>query len=195
MRAIADEAVSAPARPHAVSASVGCGSIQGGTHRMPGEDPRSRAQTARIARPRPDTCQPQSGCSPSRSGPERGVSRICMPATRPLADESSEQRIRRIRTDRWIAYARAERRSRALEDLLTFPKRTRMPNLLLVGPTNNGKTMIVEKFRRTHPPLEAAEHADRVAAASPCSSADAAGPGRAPVLRRDPRASWDCRMT
>jgi hypothetical protein len=25
-----------------------------------------------------------------------------------------------------------------------------MPNLLLFGPTNNGKTMIVEKFRRTH---------------------------------------------
>ncbi|EAW2451605.1 transposase [Salmonella enterica subsp. diarizonae] len=27
----------------------------------------------------------------------------------------------------------------------------RMPNLLLVGPTNNGKSMIIEKFRRTHP--------------------------------------------
>ncbi len=26
-----------------------------------------------------------------------------------------------------------------------------MPNLLLVGPTNNGKSMIIEKFRRTHP--------------------------------------------
>jgi hypothetical protein len=38
-----------------------------------------------------------------------------------------------------------------MEDLLNFPKRTRMPNLLLVGPTNNGKTMIVEKFRRAHP--------------------------------------------
>jgi hypothetical protein len=30
-----------------------------------------------------------------------------------------------------------------------------MPNLLLVGPTNNGKTMIVEKFRRSHPPTPA----------------------------------------
>lgn len=26
-----------------------------------------------------------------------------------------------------------------------------MPNLLIVGPTNNGKTMLVEKFRRQHP--------------------------------------------
>ena len=30
------------------------------------------------------------------------------------------------------------------------PKRQRMPNLLLIGPTNNGKSMIIEKFRRTH---------------------------------------------
>jgi len=50
-----------------------------------------------------------------------------------------------------------------MEDLLTFPKRTRMPNLLIVGPTNNGKTMIVEKFRRAHPPDEASETEDGVA--------------------------------
>ena len=46
-------------------------------------------------------------------------------------------------------YARAEGALSAMEDLLTFPKRTRMPNLLIVGPTNNGKTMIVERFRRS----------------------------------------------
>src|SRR5699024_3034957 len=32
-----------------------------------------------------------------------------------------------------------------------WPNKQRMPNLLLVGPTNNGKSMIVEKFRRAHP--------------------------------------------
>ena len=32
-----------------------------------------------------------------------------------------------------------------------------MPNLLLIGPTNNGKSMIIEKFRRTHPPESAAD--------------------------------------
>jgi type II secretory pathway predicted ATPase ExeA len=78
------------------------------------------------------------------------------PATRPLADEGNEQRIRRIRTDRWIAYARAEAALSAIEDLLSFPQRTRMPNLLLFGQTNNGKTMIVEKFRRSHLPVDAA---------------------------------------
>ncbi len=72
------------------------------------------------------------------------------PQARALADAPAEIRIRRIRTDRWIGYARAEAALSAMEDLLTFPKRTRMPNLLLVGPSNNGKTMIVEKFRREH---------------------------------------------
>jgi len=70
--------------------------------------------------------------------------------TRRYAEEDNESRIRRIRTDRWITYSKAEAALGAMEDLLTFPKRTRMPNLLLVGPTNNGKTMIVEKFRRAH---------------------------------------------
>jgi hypothetical protein len=79
------------------------------------------------------------------------------PSVAALADEPDDAtRIKRIRTDRWIGYGQAERALAALEDLLTFPKRMRMPNLLLVGPTNNGKTMITEKFRRAHPAREAA---------------------------------------
>lgn len=85
------------------------------------------------------------------------------PSARSLADESTESRIRCIRTDRWIAYARAETTLVAIKDLLSFPKRTRMPNLLLVGPTNNGKTMIVEKFRRTHPSIDASVAPDGIA--------------------------------
>jgi type II secretory pathway predicted ATPase ExeA len=38
-----------------------------------------------------------------------------------------------------------------------------MPNMLLVGPTNNGKTMIVEKLRRSHLPVDAAATAAGVA--------------------------------
>lgn len=79
------------------------------------------------------------------------------PSARPWAEEDVASRIRRIRTDRWIGYARAEAALAALDDVLSFPKRTRMPNLLLVGPTNNGKTMIVEKFRRSHPMIPAAD--------------------------------------
>ncbi len=72
------------------------------------------------------------------------------PVMRPWADATAQVRIRNIRTDRWLGYARAEAALAAMDDLLTFPKRTRMPNLLLVGASNNGKTMIVEKFRRAH---------------------------------------------
>jgi Cdc6-like AAA superfamily ATPase len=76
---------------------------------------------------------------------------------RAIAHEEAGPRIRRIRTDRWVSYTRAESALAAMEDLLNFPKRTRMPNLLLVGPTNNGKTMIVEKFRRAHPATSASQ--------------------------------------
>ncbi|EPK3350627.1 TniB family NTP-binding protein, partial [Pseudomonas aeruginosa] len=55
----------------------------------------------------------------------------------------------RLRADRWIGYPRAVEALNRLEALYAWPNKQRMPNLLLVGPTNNGKSMIVEKFRRT----------------------------------------------
>ena len=39
-------------------------------------------------------------------------------AARPFAEENSQVRIRRIRTDRWITYARAEAALSVMEDLL-----------------------------------------------------------------------------
>ena len=80
-----------------------------------------------------------------------------------VARATDQDRILRIRTDRWIAYARAQAALAAIEDLLSFPKRLRMPNLVIVGPTNNGKTMIVERFRRAHPPIEANDATDGIA--------------------------------
>ena len=68
------------------------------------------------------------------------------------------ERLARIRAERWIGYSRARAVLAKLEDLLTHPVRQRMPNLLLIGPTNNGKSMLMEKFRRTHlvePPPQA----------------------------------------
>jgi hypothetical protein len=85
------------------------------------------------------------------------------PSACAVIDDNAESRIRRIRTDRWITYAKAEAALASFDDLLTFPKRTRMPNLLLVGATNNGKTMIVERFRRRHPPTPASTTEDGVA--------------------------------
>ncbi len=63
------------------------------------------------------------------------------------------ERVELIRSDRWIGYPKAVETVARLETLLRWPDKQRMPNLLLVGPTNNGKSMIVEKFRRGHLPV------------------------------------------
>jgi hypothetical protein len=63
---------------------------------------------------------------------------------------ANEERIRRIRGDRWIGYTRAQSALHQLEELISWPSKQRMPNLLIIGPTNNGKSMIIEKFRRNH---------------------------------------------
>ena len=74
-------------------------------------------------------------------------------SVRPLAALDDADRIRLIRSERWIGYPQARMVIDHLETLLSWPDRQRMPNLLLLGPTNNGKSMIIEKFRRTHPPI------------------------------------------
>lgn len=68
------------------------------------------------------------------------------------------ERVARVRADRWVAYPRAIAALERLEALFSWPRKQRMANLLVIGPTNNGKSMIVEKFRRSHPPVS---HEDR----------------------------------
>lgn len=67
---------------------------------------------------------------------------------------SDRDRIQHIRKPRWIGYGRAKEILGKLEDLLAHPRQARMPNMLLVGETNNGKTMLVSKFRDAHPAAE-----------------------------------------
>lgn len=62
-----------------------------------------------------------------------------------------EERVLKIRSPRWIGYTRAKQILGKLNDLFAYPKTHRMPNLLLVGDTNNGKTMIANRFLRLHP--------------------------------------------
>ncbi len=60
-------------------------------------------------------------------------------------------RIEHIRKPRWIGYTRANEILQKLEDLLHYPRQPRMPNMLLIGKTNNGKTAIIERFLQLHP--------------------------------------------
>ena len=72
------------------------------------------------------------------------------PAAQAAAGLPDDQRRARIRAERWIGYSRAREALAKLEDLHTQPVRQRMPNLLLIGPTTNGQSMLIEKFRRAH---------------------------------------------
>lgn len=73
------------------------------------------------------------------------------PAAQRIAVLPAAERVVHVRADRWIGYTRATTALARLEALFEWPSKQRMPNLLLLGPTNNGKSMIIEKFRRTHP--------------------------------------------
>ena len=72
-------------------------------------------------------------------------------STELLLSLSDEVRIERIRSPRWIGYPKAKQILAKLEDLLNHPKSHRMPNLLVVGDTNNGKTMLLQRFCGLHP--------------------------------------------
>lgn len=73
------------------------------------------------------------------------------PETRALAQHDDARRIAYLAEDRWIDYPRAREALQELERLLRSPERTRMPGLLIHGESNIGKSMIIQKFLRTHP--------------------------------------------
>lgn len=76
------------------------------------------------------------------------------PEARSVLDLTDEQRIAFLTEDRWIDYPRARKVLQELERLLSCPKRTRMPSLLIHGESNIGKSMIIQKFPRDHPRRE-----------------------------------------
>jgi hypothetical protein len=69
-----------------------------------------------------------------------------------MAAQPTSERLAGLRANHWIGYGRATQALARLEEMLACePGRVRPQNLLIVGPTNNGKTMIAERFRRSHP--------------------------------------------
>lgn len=77
-----------------------------------------------------------------------------LPEIRPLLHLGVEERIAVIEKDNWIGYSCAKQALNKLQNLYLHPQRQRMPNLLIIGPTNNGKSMIIEKFCRNYPPIK-----------------------------------------
>ncbi len=64
------------------------------------------------------------------------------------------ERIKIVNSEHWIGYSRAQLGVSKLEELINCPRRVRMPNMLILSPTNNGKTMLVKSFMRRYPSTE-----------------------------------------
>jgi hypothetical protein len=74
-----------------------------------------------------------------------------------LLDRSDSERITAIREERWITYPRARRSLEVLDELLDRPRTTRMPSIAIYADSGMGKTMLMERFRRAHPPTYSRE--------------------------------------
>lgn len=61
------------------------------------------------------------------------------------------ERIEFCQMDRWVGYTRAQQILKQLDDVFAYPKSLRMPNILLVGRSDNGKSSIVQHFVHRHP--------------------------------------------
>lgn len=66
-------------------------------------------------------------------------------------EDSTEERVTRLYSPKWVAYARGNEALARMGHLLNHPPSGRMPCMLLHGDSNIGKTMTVEKFLRDNP--------------------------------------------
>lgn len=72
------------------------------------------------------------------------------PDFRHILGLSAKDRIAFMDQPRWIGYPAANRIIETMRGLMEKPTRPRMPNLLIVGEPNNGKTSIVRRFYELH---------------------------------------------
>ncbi|MBS0251301.1 MAG: TniB family NTP-binding protein, partial [Proteobacteria bacterium] len=75
-----------------------------------------------------------------------------LPSVREVLMLTDAERMSKISLERWILYPKAKMVLERLEELYSWPLRLRMPNMLIIGPTNNGKTTLVTHFMRSRKP-------------------------------------------
>lgn len=73
------------------------------------------------------------------------------PIAKEYLNKPLEERVQKSKEQVWIPYPQALNILDELEELFNHPKKDRMPNLLIVGSTNNGKTTIINQFMAKHP--------------------------------------------
>ena len=74
-----------------------------------------------------------------------------LPEIRAWATLPDDRRFTIIRTEKFIAYRRAQELLGKLDELVTFPPRTRPPSMLVFGEPDIGKSMLYNAFLRRHP--------------------------------------------
>lgn len=87
----------------------------------------------------------------SKPTPAEGFMHL-QPKAREALALSDDERVRFIRAGSWLPLEHAKSALSRFEELLTYPKVTRVPCYLLVGPSYSGKTSILERFMELHPP-------------------------------------------
>lgn len=76
------------------------------------------------------------------------------PQARADLELSDEKRIERIYSERWVGYSRAKTILDRMEVLFARPRIPRMPGMLIVGGSNQGKTTLLNRFCAKHPVVD-----------------------------------------
>jgi hypothetical protein len=74
-----------------------------------------------------------------------------LPEVARVLQADDHERIEFCRQDRWVAYPAARAAIDRLDDLHDHPRSLRMPNILIVARSGNGKSSILETFMNRHP--------------------------------------------
>jgi len=72
------------------------------------------------------------------------------PSLENILSQSIDEKIQFVQKSKWIGYPKAHDILNKLEDLLSYPEQPRMPNMLIVGNSNNGKTHLINHFTKKH---------------------------------------------
>lgn len=71
--------------------------------------------------------------------------------TKAVINLSNEERINYMHKPVWINYSKTKKLIQIMNQLMNYPKKPRMTNLLIVGEPNMGKTTVIRKFSQMHP--------------------------------------------
>lgn len=85
------------------------------------------------------------------------------PEAAKLIDAKLEAQIHWLKSPKWINYQKGSEVLEKIDSILTHPLTHRMPSMLIVGPTNNGKTMILQEAMKRYPTVRVPEvEADQI---------------------------------